>query len=258
MARFHTSTGVFVGWRHLPNGVRAIGQAVIRKVFGRLPREPWIPFRARNELASILTRDAVVWEVGAGYSTLWLAAHVGQVVSIEASKEWHDRLAAIIRQEGIANVDLRHEWQADRMADFSGVEDGSLDLLFIDGGPRGLCLANGFRKVKSGGHVYLDNWDSRHFWDAETDFPERRATEIRRRLSCVDYVPAQFGVYEGLLLQKARSARSVRRIAIRVRRDRSERGQFARKGEVARQHAGKVELTHAGEGGGGEGASRLG
>lgn len=203
MARFHSSTGKFVGWRQLPNGVRAIGQAVIRKAFGRIPRQPWIPFAAQKELAAILTRDAVVWEVGAGYSTLWLSARASRVVSIEASREWHDRLAAVILQERIGNVDLRHEWQADRMADFAGVEDGSLDLLFIDGGPRGRCLANGFRKVRSGGHVYLDNWDDRNFWEGETDFPERHATEIRRRVSCVDYVPAQFGVYEGLLLQKA-------------------------------------------------------
>lgn len=202
MARFHTSTGTFVGLHRLPNGARSFGQAIFRKLFGIIPRQPWIPFAAQSELAAVLTKDSVVWEVGAGFSTLWLADRVAKVVSIEASKDWYDRLRTIIQSEGITNVDLRLEWRADRMADFSGVADGSLDLLVIDGGPRGMCLANGFHKVRPGGHIYLDNWDTKHFWGDQTNFPEQHAAQIRRKVSLVDYVPAQFGVYEGLLLQK--------------------------------------------------------
>lgn len=203
MARFHTSTGQFVGWSRIPAGALSIGQALVRKLSGHIPRQPWIPFHARDELVRWLTPQSVVWEVGAGYSTLWLAQRVSKVTSIEASKEWYDRLSRILADEHIQNVDLRFEWQAERMADFSELADESLDLLFIDGGPRGLCLANGFQKVRRGGYVYLDNWDSKHFWDTEADFPTRNAHLISYQRSFVDYVPAQFGVYEGLLLRKA-------------------------------------------------------
>ena len=200
--RFHTSNGQFVGWSKLPGGGMAFGQAVIRKIFGRIPRQPWIPFAARKALQEIIHRESVIWEVGAGYSTLWLADRAKNVTSIEASKEWHDRLAGIIAVEHIENIDLRYEWEAQRMADFSELKDGSIDLLFIDGGPRGQCLANGFQKVKSGGYVYLDNWDSKHFWGDQVDFPSANKAMIAEKTSFVDYVPAQFGVYEGLLLKR--------------------------------------------------------
>lgn len=203
MSRFHTSTGQFVGLENLPNGVLSLGQAVARKFFGHIPRQPWIPFAARKALQRVIRPDFVVWEIGAGYSTLWLANRVKSLTSVEASKEWHDRLSGIIATEQLRNVDLRFEWRAEQMADFSELEDSSIDLLFIDGGPRGLCLENGFKKVKPSGYVYLDNWDSKHFWGKQTDFPSRNTASIQRLTSFVDYVPAQFGVYEGLLLKKA-------------------------------------------------------
>lgn len=173
-----------------------------RKLLNRIPRLPWIPFEAIARLDGLLTRDSVVWEVGSGFSTLWLSQRAKKVTSIEASRAWFERLSALIGHEGIRNVDLRFEWQAERMADFSELPDESLDLLFVDGGPRGECLLNGFPKVRGGGYVYLDNWDSRHFWGPASEFPETHAARIAWKQSFIDYVPAQFGVYEGLLIQK--------------------------------------------------------
>ena len=77
-----------------------------------------------------------------------------------------------------------------------------LDLLFIDGGPRGMCLQHGFSKVKPGGYVFLDNWDTKAFWEDAAEFPKDNASLISQLTSFVDYVPGQFGVYEGLLLRR--------------------------------------------------------
>jgi predicted O-methyltransferase YrrM len=203
MARLHTGDAQFVGLGKLPNGMIAFGQAIVRKVTGHIPRLPWIPFSARKELDRRITPDFIVWEVGAGYSTLWLSDRVLKVTSIEASKYWYHRLSTIIEAEGIKNVDLRFEWQAERMSDFSELEDESLDLLFIDGGPRGLCLEHGFSKVRRGGYIYLDNWDTKMFWGDAAGFPVQHSNLISEAQSFVDYVPAQVGVYEGLLLRKA-------------------------------------------------------
>jgi precorrin-6B methylase 2 len=203
MARLATTDGKFVGWSRLPHIVPSFCQAVVRKLTGHIPRLPWIPFSARAALESALRPDFVAWEVGAGYSTLWLSARVARLTSIEASEEWYGRLAAIIAKEKLGNVDLRHVWQRERMSDFSELPDESLDLLFIDGGPRGDCLEQGFRKVKRGGWVYLDNWDTKEFWGAAAEFPRQNASQIAESRSFVDYVPAQVGVYEGLLLRKA-------------------------------------------------------
>jgi predicted O-methyltransferase YrrM len=203
MSRIRTSDGRFVGWQRLPNITISLWQAVVRKLTGHIPRQPWIPFSARAALERRIRPDFHVWEIGAGYSTLWLADRVSSLVSIEASKDWHDRLSEIIRAERITNLDLRFVWRADLMADFSELPDGSLDLLFIDGGPRGLCLERGFAKVRSGGYVYLDNWDTKEFWGNAVDFPERNAALFSECRSFIDFVPAQVGVYEGLLIRKA-------------------------------------------------------
>ena len=46
------------------------------------------------------------------------------------------------------------------------------------------------------------NWDSKHFWGDQVDFPSANTAMIAEKTSFVDYVPAQFGVYEGLLLKR--------------------------------------------------------
>ncbi len=189
-------------------GLVALYQTVVRKGTGHIPRLPWIPFSARRVLESLIQPSWRVWEIGAGYSTLWMADRVGHLTSIEANREWFDRLTGIIRQEGVSNVDLRYEWVAGRMADFSEILDGSLDLLFVDAGDRALCLRQGFAKVRAGGYIYLDNWDSREFWTNSKEFLAQNSDQIESSRSFIDYVPAQFGVYEGLLIRKKEGKRS--------------------------------------------------
>jgi len=202
MGRF-SAGGRFVGFQNLPHAATSLAQAVRRKLTGKIPRLPWIPFSANRELDRRLTRSSRVWEVGAGFSTLWLADRVGKLTSIEASQEWHDRLSQIIAKEGITNVDLRHEWAVDVMCNFDELADGELDLLFIDGGPRGRCLKNGWRKVRKGGMLYLDNWENTDFWHDARQWVAENRSLFSKEEYFVDYVPAQFGVYEGAILTKA-------------------------------------------------------
>jgi predicted O-methyltransferase YrrM len=203
MGRFRTGKGRLVDWVRLPNLLTSLCQAVVRKLTGRIPRQPWIPFAATKALGKVIQRDWRVWEIGSGYSTLWLSDRAGKITSIEASKEWYERLSKAIERERLANVDLRYEWVRERMADFSELADESLDLLFIDGGPRDLCLTQGFAKVKRGGLLYLDNWDNDKYWGDSRSYLTDHAAEILDITSLVDYVPAQVGVYEGLLIKKA-------------------------------------------------------
>lgn len=203
MARFSSSRGEWIPLARLPNAGRSLWQVVRRRCFGQYPEVPWIPFAAIRCLERELGEDAVAWEIGAGMSTLWLARHAARVVSIEASSTWHSKLHEILRERGIANVDLRYEWKADRMSSFDDVADESLDLLFVDGGPRHACLVNGLPKVKPGGLVYLDNTDVAEFWPATDDFLRGKSAEFESQQVFVDYVPGNFCVNEGILLRKA-------------------------------------------------------
>lgn len=202
MARFHSGKGEFVGGpKLLTSGLKALYQAMERRLFGVIPVQPWIPFAATAALARELTGQEVAWEIGAGYSTIWISSRVRSLVSIEADEQWYSRLSLELKHRRITNVDLRYLWRGDHMRDFSAVCDHSLGLLFIDGGPRTECLINGFGKVRSGGLIYLDNWDTPDFWNGADAFLQENASKICWIRTFVDYVPAQFGVYEGCLIK---------------------------------------------------------
>lgn len=197
--RFENGLGERVPLRNLPNFGRSALQAVARKFWGKYPRLPWIPFEAAAALEAWLSPDHRAWEIGAGFSTIWLGQRVGHLTSIEADQQWCDRLSRIIADENITNVDLVYEWRGEVMA---RIEADELDLLYIDGGPRDLCLLEGYKKVRSGGLIYCDNTDDREFWGPEGF--RACARRIGERVADIhfysDYVPAMIAVNEGAII----------------------------------------------------------
>ena len=198
--RLKDGNGKWIAPRNLPGAAIALGQSIMRKATGRYPRQPWIPFAAAKALDGLLGRQDTVWEIGAGFSTLWLGDRVGQVISIEADKDWHERLSKIISDEKRSNIDLRYEWRAEQMATVSA---DNIDLLYIDGGPRDQCLANGWKNVRAGGLIYCDNTDDAEFW-GKPGF-RQCVDQIRQQIASVeffsDYVPAMFAVNEGAIIR---------------------------------------------------------
>lgn len=203
MKRFHDNFGKFVGFSRLPFGVRSFYQAIRRKLFEQYPDLPWIPFTAIEALNNLCEKQWSVIEIGGGMSTLWFAERCAHVVTIEASETWYPKLRELLASRAVHNVDLRHEPDGNRMCDFARVPDLSVDLLFIDGGPRERCLKNGFAKVRPSGWLYLDNWDVPAFWLGSSEFLETHASEIASLTQFTDYVPGSFCVNTGLLVQKA-------------------------------------------------------
>ncbi len=198
-SRFFSANGNFVGWRRLPFAFVSFRQALQRRLWGQYPRLPWIPFSAIHAIETVLKPNWIVWEIGSGYSTLWLADRVRSIVSLEYSREWFELLSATIAAEKLENVDLRH---VECMERFEGLVDGALDFLFIDSGHRTQCLEKGFCKVKPGGYLYLDNWDNKLFWEGATAYLESVKEQIAGISTFIDYVPALVSVNEGLLIQK--------------------------------------------------------
>jgi predicted O-methyltransferase YrrM len=125
-----------------------------------LSLRPWLSYSAARRIAEILPPNAHALEIGSGQSTLWLARRCERLLSIEADKHWFDHLRGELARAGHHHVDLRYRWRAEEIADFSSVEDSSLDFILVDGGPRAEVLERSYCKLRPGGVLYVDNTDN--------------------------------------------------------------------------------------------------
>lgn len=146
---------------------------------------PWIPYVARDFLATVVSPDWWAFEWGSGGSTIYWAQHCAHVVSIEHSREWYDTVQGALAAAGLRgqvqlvpgelpclvagpNVnhpahyfDLHHpELNFKRYVEaIDEYPDEHFDLIFVDGMARPSCITYGVGKVKPGGWLLLDNSD---------------------------------------------------------------------------------------------------
>jgi predicted O-methyltransferase YrrM len=118
----------------------------------------------------------------------------------------------MLDRRGLANVELRLLTDAAAYAGLDDHPEGEFDLALVDGGlARDRCVETALRRVRPGGHIYLDNSDKESDparVDPSRALGMRRAEELlleetRRRGGSaeyfVDFVPAQCFVSQGLL-----------------------------------------------------------
>jgi len=197
--RFHTQDGRLAPAAAYFTLPIALAQWLQLRLFTRQVERPWIPPSATKKIQQRLSPGARVLEIGAGMSTLWLAARCQTLLSIEADRKWFDRLGAILAARQIQNVDLQFRWRAHEMCDFSTVADGSIDLCFIDGGPRLQCIQAALAKLKPDGWLYVDNTDlypeTKQFLEPLGQTKTCRLTHHR------GFPPACLFVNEGIVLE---------------------------------------------------------
>jgi predicted O-methyltransferase YrrM len=133
--------------------------------------EPWIVPESLDMLKEIIDPSWLVFEWGAGGSTVFWSKRCTGVVSIEHNSEWVERVQQMIEKHQCPNnIDLRYvrghgtdhrtafRDYADAILSFP---DETFDLVFVDGeaSSRGWCLRNAIPKLKPGGYLLLDNSD---------------------------------------------------------------------------------------------------
>jgi tRNA G46 methylase TrmB len=150
--------------------------------------QPWIVFRAKEFLDSILKNDMTVWEYGSGSSTLYFARRIKQIHSVENDEEWFAHLNARIEADRVKNVHYMLI-EAEKIStetlpmyisrsvinekkDFKNyassidaIPDSSLDIALIDGRARSACIAHAISKIKPGGYLIVDNSDRRYYFE---------------------------------------------------------------------------------------------
>lgn len=137
------------------------------------PESPWWAPDSIPYIEALLKPEMHVFEWGSGRSTLWLAARVKTVVTVEHDSAWLDWVANQAYAKGVRER-IVFRWSMNHAMDYAGMIDGCpdelIDLVVVDGAYRTDCLAHGWKKLKDGGILILDNaerpdlkaWRTRH------------------------------------------------------------------------------------------------
>ena len=144
--------------------------------------EPWWVRDAIFLIHHIMLPSWKVLEWGGGSSTVWFSSHAESVTTIEDSGDWVKDLGELLQKHNITNVQLRHRAKQNKgnLRSFtmgccydnyiygaSDIQDGTLDLVSVDGRARGNCLKEAIRLVKpKGGVLVLDNYDREWYQEA--------------------------------------------------------------------------------------------
>jgi predicted O-methyltransferase YrrM len=156
--------------RYFISRIRAMGYQLLH------PSEPWLTKDALRALKSFVAGDMRAFEWGSGKSTLWLAQHVSEVVSIEHDPLWYSRVQAMLSDARIRNARLRLADPARYAGEISAFPDDYFDFVLIDGADRNGCIRAAAAKVRPGGWIVVDNADSG--WDYSP------LAEYRRIVTC--------------------------------------------------------------------------
>lgn len=126
------------------------------------PGAPWLTQEAIGFLQHNLRPGMVGFEWGSGRSTIWLAARVRRMVSVEHDRVWYETIRHKIAKLQPSLVDYRLV-PADRLGDYARqideFPDDTFDFVLIDGEDREGCIRAAARKVRCGGFIILDNAD---------------------------------------------------------------------------------------------------
>lgn len=146
---------------------------------------PWLAPAAIEILDNLLQKDMTGFEYGSGNSTLFLAARIRKLVSVEHDENWFKRVQGLLEENRITNVEYRlitadknytcklprnsyedYTMPATDAKSFHNYytsirayPDESFDFILVDGRARVSCVHESLVKLKPGGLLILDNAD---------------------------------------------------------------------------------------------------
>lgn len=128
--------------------------------------DPWLTPAAVRLLAGLLRPTDEGAEFGSGRSTIWFAARVAALTSVEHDARWHEAVTVMLKERGLGNVDyvLAPEDQPmERGGDSAyartalGFPDATLDFALVDGHYRDYSAKFVMPKIRPGGMLIIDN-----------------------------------------------------------------------------------------------------
>ena len=118
---------------------------------------PWYTYPAIEFIEDKLSQDLVVFEYGAGNSTLWLAERVKSVVSVESDSNWFNTIRSQMPDNVEINLIQDPENYAKKIEEYP---NNYFDLIIVDGINRNQCAEKAISRLKNTGFIIFDNTDN--------------------------------------------------------------------------------------------------
>ena len=116
---------------------------------------PWMNYAAIDFIGAKISASMRVFEWGAGFSSLWFATRVKEVVSVEENATWYRELQPQLP----SNVNLMClPAQGDYVRAIRATT-GEFDVIVIDGVHRNECALESISRLSSNGMIVFDNSD---------------------------------------------------------------------------------------------------
>jgi hypothetical protein len=196
-------------WWALPKRLRTLDRALLllgtlrhlgwtQSVAARLPVDgsgnpvPWYNYAAIAWLSGALLGSEVVFEYGAGHSTLWYAQHAKSVYSVEHDEWWLRRLAP--RLPANASVELLEEPTGDPNHPYVVSirrREMKFDVIVVDGRSRVECMVEAASHLTQSGLIVVDNSDRQRYISGLTTLRELGFL----RIDLHGLAPGALGVY---------------------------------------------------------------
>lgn len=127
---------------------------------------PWMNYEVVRFLDERLNKAHSLFEYGSGFSTLFYAARVDTVDSVEDSAYWFEKMQSKIPSNAKVMLQAK-DVDGDYCRKISACAK-NYDVIVIDGRDRLHCLEQSFLKLTSGGVILLDD-SSRERYQALVD-----------------------------------------------------------------------------------------
>jgi hypothetical protein len=141
------------------------------------PDSPWLTHCAVSILSTYLKNSDMGLEWGSGRSTIWFAARIKHLVSVEDNPEWYQRIKKQLDHLKLNNTECI--LATDRESYIGAADtfqENSLDFVLVDGRDyRSTCAVKAVSKVRTGGVIVLDN--ANWFLPSNSPSPNSRTYE---------------------------------------------------------------------------------